>query len=110
MILRSTFITGFPGETDEQFEELAEFAAEIKFQRLGCFAYSAEEGTPAASFPDQIDDEIKQHRADIIMEHQQSVMTELRNVSTAEPMPTHLKLTDVYSLPQTAPNHSPAVL
>ena len=76
MILRSTFITGFPGETDEQFEELAEFAAEIKFQRLGCFAYSAEEGTPAASFPDQIDDEIKQHRADIIMEHQQSVMAE----------------------------------
>ena len=61
IILRSTFITGFPGETDEQFEELAEFAAEIKFQRLGCFAYSAEEGTPAASFPDQIDDEIKQH-------------------------------------------------
>lgn len=76
MILRSTFITGFPGETDEQFEELAEFAAEIKFQRLGCFAYSAEEGTPAASFPDQVDDEIKQHRADIIMEHQQSVMAE----------------------------------
>lgn len=76
IILRSTFITGFPGETDEQFEELAEFAAEIKFQRLGCFAYSAEEDTPAATFPNQIDEEIKRQRADIIMEHQQSVMAD----------------------------------
>lgn len=76
MIFRSTFITGFPGETEEQFEELAEFAAEIKFQRLGCFAYSAEEGTPAAKFADQVDYEIKQQRADIIMEHQQNVMAE----------------------------------
>lgn len=76
VIFRSTFITGFPSETDEQFEELAEFAAEIKFQRLGCFAYSKEEDTKAALMPDQIDDDIKQKRADIIMEHQQSVMAE----------------------------------
>ncbi len=76
VIFRSTFITGFPGETDEQFEELAEFAAEIKFQRLGCFAYSKEEDTKAALMPDQIEDEIKQKRADIIMEHQQGVMAE----------------------------------
>ncbi len=76
VIFRSTFITGFPGETDEQFEELAEFAAEIKFQRLGCFAYSQEENTKAALLPEQIDDEIKQKRADIIMEHQQKVMSE----------------------------------
>lgn len=76
VILRSTFITGFPGETYEQFEELAEFAAEIKFQRLGCFAYSKEEDTKAALMPNQIDDEIKQKRADIIMEHQQRVMAE----------------------------------
>ncbi len=76
VIFRSTFITGFPGETDEQFEELAEFAAEIKFQRLGCFAYSKEEDTKAALMPNQIDDEIKQKRADIIMEHQQGVMAE----------------------------------
>lgn len=76
VILRSTFITGFPGETEEQFEELAEFAKEIKFQRLGCFAYSQEEGTPAAKMPDQLDDDIKQHRADIIMEHQQMVMAD----------------------------------
>lgn len=76
VVLRTTFITGFPGETEAQFEELAEFAKEIKFQRLGCFAYSREEDTPAADFPDQIDDEIKQQRADIIMEQQQSVMAE----------------------------------
>ena len=76
VIFRSTFITGFPGETEEQFEELAEFAKEINFQRLGCFAYSQEEGTPAAKMPDQLDDDVKQQRADIIMEHQQQVMAE----------------------------------
>jgi ribosomal protein S12 methylthiotransferase len=76
VVLRSTFITGFPGETAEQFEELAQFAKEVKFERLGCFAYSQEEDTPAALLPDQIDDEIKQKRADIIMEHQQNVMAD----------------------------------
>ena len=65
VIFRSTFITGFPGETEEQFNELAEFAADMKFQRLGCFAYSPEEDTKAAEMPDQIDEEIKQKRADI---------------------------------------------
>ena len=76
VIFRSTFITGFPGETEEQFEELAEFAKEINFQRLGCFAYSQEEGTPAAKMSGQLDEETKQRRADIIMEHQQSVMAD----------------------------------
>ena len=76
VIFRSTFITGFPSETDEQFEELAEFAKEMNFQRLGCFAYSQEEGTPAARMPGQLDDETKQKRADIIMEHQQTVMAD----------------------------------
>ena len=76
VIFRSTFITGFPGETEEQFEELAEFAKEMNFQRLGCFAYSQEEGTPAAKMPDQLGDDVKQQRADIIMEHQQQVMAE----------------------------------
>ncbi len=76
VIFRSTFITGFPGETEEQFEELADFAAEIKFQRLGCFPYSKEEDTKASLMENQIDDDVKQKRADIIMEHQQSVMAE----------------------------------
>lgn len=76
VVFRSTFITGFPGETEEQFEELAEFAKEINFQRLGCFAYSQEENTPAAKMPEQLDEETKQRRADIIMEHQQQVMAD----------------------------------
>ena len=76
VIFRSTFITGFPGETEEQFEELAEFAKDIRFQRLGCFPYSREEDTKAADYPDQLDDEIKHKRADIIMEHQQGVMAD----------------------------------
>ena len=76
VVLRTTFITGFPGETEEQFEELAQFAADMKFERLGCFAYSAEEDTKAALMPCQIDDETKQKRADIIMEHQQGVMAD----------------------------------
>lgn len=74
IILRTTFITGFPGETEEEFEELSEFANEIRFERLGCFAYSREEDTPAAEFDNQIDEEIKIKRADIIMEQQQNVM------------------------------------
>lgn len=71
LTLRTTFITGFPGETEEQFTELAEFANDIKFERLGCFAYSKEEDTPAADFPNQVDDREKEHRAEIIMEQQE---------------------------------------
>ena len=70
VILRTTLITGFPGETEEQFNELAEFVQRVRFDRLGCFAYSQEEGTKAAEFPDQIDEETAAHRADIIMEQQ----------------------------------------
>ena len=75
VVLRTTFIAGFPGETEEQFEELCEFAKEIEFDRLGCFPYSQEEDTPAAAFPNQLDEETKQNRADIIMEQQQLIMT-----------------------------------
>ncbi len=75
VVLRTTFISGFPGETEEQFEELCEFAKEIEFDRLGCFSYSQEEDTPAAAFPNQLDEETKQNRADIIMEQQQLIMT-----------------------------------
>lgn len=68
--LRTTFITGFPGETEEQFNKLGEFAEDMNFERMGCFAYSEEEGTPAASFPDQIDEEIRAHRKEILEEQQ----------------------------------------
>jgi ribosomal protein S12 methylthiotransferase len=71
LILRTTFIAGLPGETEEQFTELAEFADEIKFEHMGCFAYSQEEGTPAAEMPGQLDEEIKARRAEIITEQQE---------------------------------------
>ncbi len=73
IVLRTTLIAGFPGETQEQFEELCEFVNEVKFQRLGCFAYSQEDGTKAGAFPDQLDDDVKQERADILMEHQMEI-------------------------------------
>lgn len=70
VVLRTTLITGFPGETEEDFTELAEFVRDVKFERLGCFAYSQEEDTPAAQLPDQIDEEVKQRRAEIILDDQ----------------------------------------
>ncbi len=72
--LRSTVIVGFPGETEEDFEALCEFINEAEFDRLGAFPYSPEEGTPAATFPDQIDEQVKLDRADIIMQTQYSIM------------------------------------
>lgn len=71
--LRTTLITGFPGETEEQFEELCEFVKKAEFDRLGCFAYSEEEGTPAADFPDQVDKQLRADRSEIIMNDQLTV-------------------------------------
>ncbi len=71
--LRTTVMTGFPGETEEDFEELCAFIKEAKFQRLGCFAFSPEEGTPAYDLPDQIPDEVKCRRRDIVMEEQSRI-------------------------------------
>ena len=68
--LRTTFITGFPGETEEQFNRLGEFAEDMKFERMGCFAYSEEEGTVAANMPDQVDEEVREHRKEILEEQQ----------------------------------------
>lgn len=73
--LRTTLITGFPGETEAQYEELHEFVRESQFDRLGCFTYSAEEGTIAAGYPDQIDEQVKQDRAEHIMEAQLDIAT-----------------------------------
>jgi ribosomal protein S12 methylthiotransferase len=71
LTLRTTVMTGFPGETEEQFTELAEFVHEIKFEHLGCFAYSQEEGTAAAEMPDQIDETERVRRCEIITEQQE---------------------------------------
>ena len=84
IVLRTTLITGFPGETEEQFTELSEFVQEMRFERLGCFAYSQEEGTKAADFPEQLDEETKQHRADILMEQQ----AEISNAYNAQQVDT----------------------
>lgn len=75
--LRTTLITGFPGETDEQFEELCEFVKEMRFERLGCFAYSAEEGTVAAEMDGQVPLKIRERRAEIIMEEQMFISDSL---------------------------------
>ncbi len=75
VIIRTTLITGFPTETEEQFDRLANFVKDMEFDRLGCFAYSEEEGTKAAEMEGQIDEEVRQHRADIIMEQQQIIMS-----------------------------------
>ena len=73
VVLRTTLITGFPTETDEEFDELAEFAKEMQFERLGCFPYSTEEDTPAAEL-EQVDKDIRSYRADAIMRSQELVM------------------------------------
>ena len=74
--LRTTLITGFPGETEEQFQSLCEFVQNVRFDRLGCFAYSEEEGTPAAGFDGAVDPQTRQDRAENIMELQLSVTAE----------------------------------
>ncbi len=73
---RTTFIVGFPGETEEQFEELCDFMREMKFERAGVFAYSPEEGTPAYEMEDDVPDEVKQERVDTIMAIQQNISLE----------------------------------
>ncbi len=74
--LRTTMIVGFPGETEEQFQRLLDFMREIRFDRLGAFAYSPEEDTPAADMPGQVPDDVKQSRLDRLMTLQQSISLE----------------------------------
>lgn len=74
--LRTTLIAGYPGETEEEFAQLQQFVREMKFDRLGCFAYSQEEGTVAAKMENQLDEDTKQQRADSIMRIQTGIMAE----------------------------------
>lgn len=74
--IRTTYITGFPGEREEDFEELLDFTEEMRFQRLGVFTYSQEEGTPAAEMKNQIDEEIKAQRQDAVMRMQLDISLE----------------------------------
>ena len=79
IVLRTTLITGFPGETPENHEELMEFIDEMEFDRLGVFTYSAEEDTPAASMPEQVDEEVKKDRQAELMELQQDISLDKGN-------------------------------
>lgn len=76
VVLRTTFIVGFPGETDESFTTLSEFVNEAKIDRVGCFAYSREEGTPAYDFENQVDPEIAADRVEAIMTQQYTISEE----------------------------------
>ena len=79
IVLRTTLITGFPGETEEDHEELMEFIDTMEFDRLGVFTYSAEEDTPAANMPNQIEEEVKQDRQAELMELQQEISIDKGN-------------------------------
>lgn len=77
VIIRTTIMTGFPGETEEEFEKLCEFVKEMRFDRLGCFAYSQEEGTAAAKLDGQLDEDEKNRRAEIITQEQMLVSDQM---------------------------------
>lgn len=79
VVIRTTFIVGFPGEGEEEFETLAEFVNEIEFDRLGVFTFSPQEGTPAFDMEDQVDEDIKTRRGEVIMQDQYNIMEEKNN-------------------------------
>ncbi len=79
VVIRTTFIVGFPGEGEEEFETLAEFVNEIEFDRLGVFTFSPQEGTLAFDMEDQVDEDIKTRRGEVIMQDQYSIMEEKNN-------------------------------
>ena len=85
--LRTTLIAGFPGETEEDFEELCRFVKEARFERLGCFAYSQEEGTPAALLPGQLDEEEKRRRAEIVMNEQMPIAFQVSASQVGKTLP-----------------------
>lgn len=97
VILRTTLITGFPGEAEEDFTELAEFVKEIGFDRLGCFTYSQEEGTPAADLPGQVDEEEKERRAEIIGEMQMDIAEERARVCVGQTLEVLVEGFDRYA-------------
>lgn len=79
VVIRTTFIVGFPGEGEEEFETLAEFVNEIEFDRLGVFTFSPQEGTPAFDMEGQVDEDVKTRRGEVIMQDQYSIMEEKNN-------------------------------
>ena len=92
--IRTTLITGFPGETEEEFEELLEFVEETRFERLGVFAYSREEGTVAGDMENQIDEDVKTMRADAIMRRQLDISREINESKVGDTMTVMVDGTD----------------
>ena len=97
IVIRTTFITGFPGEGEEEFEDLAVFVNETEFDCLGCFAYSAEEGTPAAEFEDQVEERTRNDRKEIIMNDQYNIMLEKHEALIGETFDVLVEGYDEYS-------------
>lgn len=95
--LRTTFIAGFPGETEEEFNELCEFAEEMRFERMGCFAYSEEEGTPAAKLDGMLDSEVRAERAEILNERQNAILDEINDSLIGEVLKTIVEGYDAYT-------------
>lgn len=97
IVLRTTVMVGFPGETPQQFERLCTFVRDMRFERLGCFAFSPEEGTPAAAMPGQIPEEEKQRRRDIIMEEQALVAARYNESQIGRPLEVLVESYDRYA-------------
>lgn len=97
IVIRTTFITGFPGETEEEFESLALFVNETEFDHLGCFSFSPEEGTPAAEFDGQLDDRTKFKRQDIIMNDQYMIVQDKHSRLIGKTFEVIIESYDAYS-------------
>lgn len=97
IVLRTTVMTGFPGEGEAEFVELCQFIQDVKFERLGCFAFSLEEGTVAASLPGQIEEEEKQRRRDIVMEEQTRISDAYNQAQVGKTIPVLVESYDRYA-------------
>ncbi|NIA20923.1 MAG: 30S ribosomal protein S12 methylthiotransferase RimO, partial [Anaerolineaceae bacterium] len=84
LVLRTTLIVGYPGETQAQFEELLEFVRQVRFERLGAFMYSPEPDTRAADLPGQVPQEVRQERFDVLMTLQQQVAAEIQQQAVGQ--------------------------
>lgn len=97
VVIRTTFIVGFPGEGEEEFEDLAVFVNEIEFDRLGCFTFSPQEGTPAYDMDNQVEDDVKMRRGEIIMQDQLSIVEEKNNEKIGRVFSTIVEEYDGYT-------------
>ena len=97
VVIRTTFIVGFPGEGEDEFETLAEFVNEIEFDRLGVFTFSPQEGTPAYDMDEQVEDDVKTRRGEVIMQDQYSIMEEKNNEKIGKTFKTVVEEYDGYT-------------